>query len=325
MNTGACAGRAGRRHHGLAREGRDRPQPLPVREGGAPEAADPLRRQRRQPTRGHCSTNCARTAAAGERRPGEIETTLLVHPRVLDDFLDFNDFLDVPMRRWPSSVSTANCRWRAFTPTTASRAPKPDDIENCSNRSPYPTLHLLRESSIERAVAAFPDAARDLRAQHRDAAPPGTGRLGAAVDRARQRGGGRGGALISPGQAMHPSLLPCPCPPAFTPARAPSGGRRPMRRGAAPHPGSLADELLDTASHRCACLRRQPAAAGRLRIGAATRRPVRRPAVRAPVLRGAAILVVCEAAEPAVKLSARSQVAAQVALLGTRRSPMRRW
>ena len=63
----------------------------------------------------------------------ERETVLLIVPQMLQDFLDFNDFLD-----------------EADT--------EPDDMGNFTNRSPYPTLHLLREDSIDRAVEAFPEA-----------------------------------------------------------------------------------------------------------------------------------------------------------------------
>ena len=60
-----------------------------------------------------------------------------------------------PARGWK-----AKSRSRASIRATNSPAPEPEDIENYSNRSPYPMLHLLREASIARAVAAFPDASR---------------------------------------------------------------------------------------------------------------------------------------------------------------------
>ncbi len=90
--------------------------------------------------------------------PDKVETTLLIHPHVLTDFLDFNDFLDTvdlavaePEFKDAFQVASLHPQYQ-FTGTA------PEDIENYTNRSPYPTLHLLRETSVDRAVAAFPDA-----------------------------------------------------------------------------------------------------------------------------------------------------------------------
>lgn len=90
--------------------------------------------------------------------PDKIDTTLLIHPYVLTDFLDFNDFLDtvdiaVAEPEFNDAFQVASLHPRYQFAGTA-----PDDIENYTNRSPYPTLHLLREDSVDRAVAAFPDA-----------------------------------------------------------------------------------------------------------------------------------------------------------------------
>ena len=87
-----------------------------------------------------------------------LDTTLLIHPYVLNDFLDFNDFLDtvdiaVSEPEFEDAFQVASLHPRYQFAGTA-----PDDIENFTNRSPYPTLHLLREASVDRAVAAFPDA-----------------------------------------------------------------------------------------------------------------------------------------------------------------------
>jgi hypothetical protein len=88
----------------------------------------------------------------------EIDTTLLIHPRVMGDFVDFNFFLaevDALIRRlgFDGVFQVASLH-----PQYEFAGSAPDDIANFTNRSPYPTLHLLRESSIDRAVAAFPDA-----------------------------------------------------------------------------------------------------------------------------------------------------------------------
>ena len=90
--------------------------------------------------------------------PSEIDTTLLVHPRVLSDFLDYNDFLEVAEAAVAGEGLEGEIQLASFHPQYQFAGTRPEDIENCSNRSPYPTLHLLREASIERAVAVFPDA-----------------------------------------------------------------------------------------------------------------------------------------------------------------------
>ena len=89
--------------------------------------------------------------------PADCETTLLIAPFVLADFLDFNDFLDsadaaIDVLKLEGEIQVAS-----FHPDFCFGDSKPDDIENCTNRSPWPTLHLLRESSIERAVDSIPD------------------------------------------------------------------------------------------------------------------------------------------------------------------------
>ena len=89
----------------------------------------------------------------------EIDTTLLVHPQVLGDFLDYNDFLEFADAAVVAEGMAGEIQIASFHPQYQFAGTRPDDIENCSNRAPYPTLHLLREASIERAVAAFPDAA----------------------------------------------------------------------------------------------------------------------------------------------------------------------
>lgn len=92
--------------------------------------------------------------------PGEIETTLLIHPRVLTDFLDYNDFLGVADAAVAELGLEGVVQIASFHPRYRFAGTKPDAIENYTNRSPYPMLHLLREASVERAVAAFPDAAQ---------------------------------------------------------------------------------------------------------------------------------------------------------------------
>lgn len=86
------------------------------------------------------------------------ETTLLVAPHCLADFLDFNDFLESAERLVRKRGLEGVIQIASFHPHYQFAGTDAGDIENFTNRSPYPTLHLLREDSIERAVAAFPEA-----------------------------------------------------------------------------------------------------------------------------------------------------------------------
>ena len=88
----------------------------------------------------------------------EIDTTLLIHPQALTDFIDYTAFLQQADRLLRSQGHEGTLQIASFHPAYEFAGSAPDDIDNCSNRSPYPMLHLLREDSIERAVAAFPDA-----------------------------------------------------------------------------------------------------------------------------------------------------------------------
>ncbi|WP_290886515.1 DUF1415 domain-containing protein [Arenimonas sp.] len=92
--------------------------------------------------------------------PGDIETTLLVHPRVLGDFLDYNDFLDIADAAVDELGLDGVLQVASFHPQYQFADSDADDMANFSNRAPYPTLHLLREDSVDKAVAAFPEADR---------------------------------------------------------------------------------------------------------------------------------------------------------------------
>jgi uncharacterized protein len=89
--------------------------------------------------------------------PLRCETSLLIHPHVLSDFLDYNQFLDEADATVAALGLTGELQIASFHPSYQFTGSAPDDVENCSNRSPYPMLHLLRESSISRAAATFPD------------------------------------------------------------------------------------------------------------------------------------------------------------------------
>ena len=90
--------------------------------------------------------------------PEAVDTTLLVHPQVLGDFLDYNDFLDLADAALEELGLIGALQIASFHPQYQFEGTEPDDAENLSNRSPHPTLHLLREDSVERAVASFPEA-----------------------------------------------------------------------------------------------------------------------------------------------------------------------
>ena len=88
----------------------------------------------------------------------ERETTLLIVPHMLRNFLDFNDFLDEADGVLQELDLEGEFQVASFHPDFQFADTEPDDITNHTNRSPYPTLHLLREASIDRAVEAFPEA-----------------------------------------------------------------------------------------------------------------------------------------------------------------------
>jgi len=88
----------------------------------------------------------------------EIDTTLLIHPTLFDDFLDFNDFLEIAEGVLDEHELEGIVQLASFHPKFQFEGTEPDDISNYTNRAPFAMLHLLREESIERAVQAFPEA-----------------------------------------------------------------------------------------------------------------------------------------------------------------------
>jgi len=87
----------------------------------------------------------------------ERDTTLFIAPCCLQDFLDFNDFLAQADRALEQLDLDGVLQIASLHPQYQFAGTSADDITNYTNRSPYPTLHLLREDSIDRAVAAFPN------------------------------------------------------------------------------------------------------------------------------------------------------------------------
>jgi hypothetical protein len=90
--------------------------------------------------------------------PALVDTTMLIHPRVLGDFEDFNDFLELADAAVEDLDLDGVLQVASFHPHFQFADTEADDVTNATNRSPYPTLHLLREDSVDRAVAAFPEA-----------------------------------------------------------------------------------------------------------------------------------------------------------------------
>ena len=91
--------------------------------------------------------------------PDTLDTTLLIAPYLLPDFVDFNEFLFDCDAVLLGMDLEGVLQIADFHPGYQFAGTAPDDVENLTNQSPYPTLHLLREDSVTRAVQASPDAA----------------------------------------------------------------------------------------------------------------------------------------------------------------------
>lgn len=86
-----------------------------------------------------------------------IETTLLIHPQVLQDFFQYNDFLEVADELLVDMDLEGVYQVASFHPDYQFGGTEPGDAENYTNRSPYPMLHLLRENSLTLAIDNYPD------------------------------------------------------------------------------------------------------------------------------------------------------------------------
>jgi hypothetical protein len=93
-----------------------------------------------------------------DTEPEQVDTTMVIHPRVFDDFEEFNDFLELADALVEDMNLDGIIQVASFHPRFQFADTASDDITNATNRAPYPTLHLLREESVDRAVAAFPEA-----------------------------------------------------------------------------------------------------------------------------------------------------------------------
>ena len=90
--------------------------------------------------------------------PDMMDTSLLIHPWVLSDFIDYNNFLDIADAILDEHDLTGIVQIASFHPDYQFAGTHSDDVTNCTNRSPFPMLHLLREESMDKATAALPDA-----------------------------------------------------------------------------------------------------------------------------------------------------------------------
>jgi len=89
--------------------------------------------------------------------PAQIDTTLLIHPTLLPDFLDFNEFMMLAEEAVVENELEGVLQVASFHPRFQFADSDEDAIANYTNRAPFPTMHLIREASLERALAAFPD------------------------------------------------------------------------------------------------------------------------------------------------------------------------
>ena len=94
----------------------------------------------------------------GNTPASELETTLLVHPTLFPDFETFNQMLEIADDAVVENELEGIVQIAPFHPDFQFEGTEADDISNYTNRSPYPTLHLIREDSISKAAEAFPDA-----------------------------------------------------------------------------------------------------------------------------------------------------------------------
>jgi hypothetical protein len=89
--------------------------------------------------------------------PDKIDTYLLIHPWVLTDFIDYNNFLDIADEILDELDLIGVLQIASFHPNYQFAGTTADDVTNCTNRSPFPVLHLLREESLDKATTALPD------------------------------------------------------------------------------------------------------------------------------------------------------------------------
>lgn len=92
-----------------------------------------------------------------ETPPQELETTLVVAPYLLEDFEDYNQFLDLVEGLVVQLGKSGIYQIASFHPDYCFYGTEPEDAENLTNRSPYPIFHLIREESMEKVLKHYPD------------------------------------------------------------------------------------------------------------------------------------------------------------------------
>lgn len=129
-----------------------------------PFASQPYKNQQIRFAISHCNTDAClledlqnELNLLAETKAESIETTLLIVPNMLEDFYDYNDFLEyvdalIEDNEWEGIFQVAT-----FHPDYQFGGTEPEDDENLTNRAPYPILHLLREASLEKAIAHYPN------------------------------------------------------------------------------------------------------------------------------------------------------------------------
>lgn len=135
--------------------------------------------------------------------PEVRDTTLLIAPAFLPDFLDFNGFLARTDKLLRKLKLQGEVQIASFHPQFQFAGTSADDVTNCTNRAPYPTLHLLREASIDRAVEVFPEA-QDIFERNMHVLED----LGMKGWRALDVGAHRHGAVIEGASDVPPPSLP---------------------------------------------------------------------------------------------------------------------
>lgn len=121
---------------------------------------------------------------------GEIETTLLIHPDVLNDFLDYNDFLGIVDALIEEGGYEGEFQVASLHPHYQFAGTQPDDAENYTNRSPYPILHLLREEGLARAIAGYARPDKIPERNIRTLEKIGAARMRELLDECMRIGGG---------------------------------------------------------------------------------------------------------------------------------------
>lgn len=89
--------------------------------------------------------------------PARVDTTLLIHPTLFPEFMDFNEFMMLAEEAVVENELEGVLQVASFHPRYQFADSAEEAIANYTNRAPFPTLHLIREASLERALAAFPD------------------------------------------------------------------------------------------------------------------------------------------------------------------------